>query len=115
MRFIAFLVPLTLFAEPVSFTFQDNSDNEDGFIVEAQLPSGEWEDLKILLADITEFEAEAGTHKAWRVRAFNAFGESGSTNEVKKVLPIAPSELAPKKRPTYGRYKSIHTRSRRKS
>lgn len=96
LKALFFLLPLSLYADPVNFTFRDNSDNEDGFIVEGRLPSGDWEEILILLANVTEFQTEADTHEAWRARAFNAFGVSGTTNEVVKRLPSDPSDLKAK-------------------
>lgn len=105
----------TCFADPVPFTFQDNSDNEDGFIVEALNANQQWEEVMRLAPNITEFQAEADTHEAWRVRAFTAFSKSGPTNVVKKEIPEDPSGLEAKKPKQYGRYKSIHTREKRKT
>jgi hypothetical protein len=67
--FLALLAQL-VFADPVSFTFQDNSDNEDGFIVEA-LANGEWIETQRLAANVTEFEiADASQYEGARVWSY---------------------------------------------
>ncbi len=52
---LIFLFPVIAFADPVEFFFTDNSDNEDGFIVEV-IADGEWSEVMRLPANVTEFE-----------------------------------------------------------
>lgn len=93
---LAFLFPVIAFADPVEFVFSDNSDNEDGFIVEV-LADGEWSEVMRLPANVTEFEYDANGLDAVRVAAFNSWGVSDYTNELYKNMPVAPGSLQIKK------------------
>jgi hypothetical protein len=76
--------------EPASLdlTWQDNSDNEDAFEIERALYKGEtaelaFEPLATVGPDVTAYTdtaIEYGQTYAYRVKAKNAFGESGYTN-----------------------------------
>ncbi|MDQ8183619.1 fibronectin type III domain-containing protein [Pelagicoccus sp. SDUM812005] len=72
-------------------TWQDNSDNEDGFYIERSKNGGSFERIATLPANTTTFEdsdTQAGVRYRYRVQAFNSFGVSGYTNISLFELPI---------------------------
>jgi hypothetical protein len=97
--FIAFLLSATAaFAAPaLKLSWQDNSDNEEGFRIERKAGAGEWQPLTTLPANATNYEdaaiAESTTY-AYRVLAFNQWGDSAWSNEATTATgskPAAPS------------------------
>lgn len=78
----------SLFAlDGLTLSWQDNSDNEDGFNVEASRDGGEFVVVGSVTQDETEFvhtipDEDRSALFAYRVNAFNAFGNSGYTNTV---------------------------------
>ena len=65
----------------------DNSDTEEGFCVECKDgDDGPWNQvagrIPANLPSFTDYGLERGQKYAYRVRAFNASGESNWTNEV---------------------------------
>jgi hypothetical protein len=83
-------------AVSANLTWQDNSDNEDGFIVEA-LSNGEWVEVQRLPSNTTDLDLDITNFDAFRVAAYNAWGVSGYTNELHKDMPNAPGSLKIKK------------------
>ncbi|MBK1876616.1 fibronectin type III domain-containing protein [Pelagicoccus mobilis] len=70
-------------AGQLSLTWQDNSDNEDGFEVERALVGESFGLLSTVGPDSESYVDDAvvpGLEYEYRVRAFNAFGYSGYTN-----------------------------------
>lgn len=66
--------------------WQDNSDNEDGFKVERKTPSipgDNFGEIGTVGPDITIYKdvVNDGQQRCYRVRAFNAAGNSAYTNE----------------------------------
>jgi len=86
----------------INLSWADNSPNENGFEIERKAgPDGEW----VLLEAVPENQTahadtglELGTTYTYRVRAFNANGESGWSNEAfataAVMLPAAPDGLS---------------------
>ncbi|MCP4689994.1 MAG: DNRLRE domain-containing protein [Desulfobacterales bacterium] len=76
----------------VSLTWIDNSDNEEGFILERKVDDGSFTVLAELPADAEAF-ADPGLaplHEyAYRVKAVNNFGDSGYSNEVSEYIAEA--------------------------
>ncbi len=77
-------------AGQLSLTWQDNSDNEDGFEVERSLLGESFGILATVGPDEEAYVDESivpGLEYEYRVRAFNAFGYSGYTNVSVGVMP----------------------------
>ena len=88
----------TLFGADLVLTWQDNSDNEDGFEIWRQQNGGEWLLIAATNSDddtFTDGVIPIGTTLAYRVRAWNQFGESGWTNivSIRTYPPAAPTSL----------------------
>jgi|SRR5215831_9902718 len=87
-----------LFAVTLSFT--DNSDNEDGFIVQKTI-SGDcstgWYEVTRLGVNITVWADDLGQPgDCYRVDAFNADGESAFTNTAQVPTPVTlPTQPPP--------------------
>lgn len=69
-----------------NLTWQDNSDNEDGFKVERKTPSipgDTFGEIAQVGANVATFKDTVtdGQERCYRVRAFNASGDSTFTNE----------------------------------
>ncbi len=79
----------------VTLSWQDNSDNEDGFRVYRQLVGGTFETLGTTAPNVPTFQDANGVPGAcYKVTAFNLAGESGPSNTVCLPLPpTAPSSL----------------------
>ena len=80
------------------FSFTDQSDNEDGFIVMRQVGDAEPTQLLTLDAGVTAFtdpDIPLGETINWWVYAWNAYGDSANTNIVTIVtmVPNGPSDL----------------------
>ena len=78
------------YAGQLSLTWQDNSDNEDGFEVERALRGESFGLLATVGVDAESYLDESvvpGLEYEYRVRAFNAFGYSGYTNVSVGVSP----------------------------
>jgi len=96
-----FLVPALVFAQVVSIThtltWVDNSDNEDGFRIESRVGrTGAFTDIGSVGAGVVTFEdvVSDGAERCYRVRAFNAAGFSGYTNEACGLSkPLDPDGL----------------------
>ena len=88
----------TLLGADLVLTWQDNSDNEDGFEIWRQQNGGEWLLIAATNADddtFTDGVIPIGTTLSYRVRAWNQFGESGWTNlvSIRTYPPAAPTSL----------------------
>lgn len=67
-----------------SLTWQDNSDNEDGFKIERKSsPTDTFGEIGTVGANVTAYTDTVldGLQRCYRVRAFNAAGDSAFTNE----------------------------------
>jgi hypothetical protein len=93
IRQAPWLVLLSLIALPsltigaqLTLTWPDNSGNESGYRVERKIDSGgTYGEIAALAANstgYTDFNLAASTTYCYRVRAFNAAGVSGYSNEV---------------------------------
>jgi hypothetical protein len=92
------LLATTLSAADLTLTWQDNSDNEDGFEVWRQVNDGQWELIAATGPDSPTFNdgvIPIGVILRYRVRAWNQFGESDFSNEIMigTFPPAAPSGL----------------------
>ncbi len=82
-----------------NLTWNDNSDNEDGFKIERRTPSipgDTYGEIGQVGANVTSYKdnVQTGEQRCYRVRAFNSSGDSGYTNEVCALpKPIDPDGL----------------------
>jgi titin len=82
----------------INLTWADNSNNESGFRIERKAgATGAYAVVAAVNANVTSYP-DTGLNFAgeyfYRVRAFNAGGTSGYTNEINAVtLPLAPGNL----------------------
>lgn len=88
----------TLIGADLVLQWQDNSDNEDGFEIWRQQNDGEWLLIAATNADdatFTDGVIPIGTTLAYKVRAWNQFGESDWSNivSIKTYPPAAPTSL----------------------
>ena len=68
----------------IRLTWRDNSNKEEGFLVERRRPGGSWGEIQRLGRNRTEYtdrELEPNTKYCYRVRAFNDAGTSNPTRE----------------------------------
>jgi hypothetical protein len=86
----------------INLTWSDNSSNENGFQVE-RLVNGTWTQVAVVGANVTSWQdtgLAAGTSYSYRVRAYNAAGESAYSNTASATTspaattPSAPANLA---------------------
>jgi hypothetical protein len=78
--------------------WQDNSDNEDGFKIERKTPSipgDTFGEINQVAANVTTYTDSVtdGQQRCYRVRAFNATGNSAYTNEA-CGLPVPKDPLS---------------------
>jgi uncharacterized protein (TIGR02145 family) len=87
----------------ITISWSDNSDNEEGFKIERS-PNGtsDWTEIATVGAGITNFQnisLTPSTTYFYRVRAFNAAGNSGfsntsnATTKINVPVPAAPTDL----------------------
>jgi len=77
-------------------TFEDNSDNEDGFKIERKIEGGSYSVIKTLSKNTTNFtdnSVSPNTKYYYRVYAFNTFGSSSMSNEF--ILEVPPCGIKP--------------------
>jgi FtsP/CotA-like multicopper oxidase with cupredoxin domain len=80
----------------ITLGWQDNSNNETGFIVERSDNGGAFTQIGTTLAGVATYVDSTGTQNntyAYRVAAFNPLGNSPYTNTVQVSPPAAPTSL----------------------
>lgn len=88
----------------VNLSWNDNSDNEAGFIMEASADGGEFVEIGRTEENVSNFthviaDEDRNVEFVYRVKAFNFFAESGYSNTVKakgkyfEALEDAPEGL----------------------
>ena len=89
---------IVLAAILATLTWQDNSDNEDGFIVERKLlVGGVFQQIATVIANttkLTDMGVQEGFHYCYRVLAFNKIGLSKYSNEACTVKDINGNLIA---------------------
>ncbi|NPV90546.1 MAG: hypothetical protein HPY50_07230 [Firmicutes bacterium] len=88
----------------IVLSWEDKSNNESGFKIERK-SSGDFEQIATVAADIESFQdlnLDAATSYAYRIRAYNAFGDSSYTNEataktdsISIITPQIPPSIPP--------------------
>ncbi len=84
----------------IDLTWTDNSNNEDGFKIERHAGDGNFAEIASVGANVASF-SDAGLNSSttytYRVRSFNASGNSGFSNEASATtgtpIPAAPTSL----------------------
>ena len=74
----------------VDLNWIDNASNEDGFRIERRTGTGAWAQVKTVGADAIKWADETvlpATAYGYRIRAYNAGGESGWSNEFTVTTP----------------------------
>jgi hypothetical protein len=96
------LTATTVDHQRIDLAWADNSADETGFRIERKTePSGTFALIATVGANVTKYYntgLQSGTAYTYRVRAFNAGGDSGHSNEATAstdvaTLPAAPSDL----------------------
>jgi hypothetical protein len=105
MAVLFLLIASPAFAQTANLSWTDNSNNEDGFVIERSLNKGAFTVLAagvgvnvITFSDSTLVaDPQVDNEYCYRVAAFNTAGQSGYTNTacitVKRTLPADPSNL----------------------
>ena len=80
-----FLLTFSLAAADLNLSWNDNSDNEDGFVVERSQDAGPFVEVGgtgVNEASYIDVDVPIGVSLKYRVKAVNQFGDSGYSNEV---------------------------------
>jgi chitodextrinase len=92
-------VALAVSSSQINLTWQDNSSNESGFMVQrASSSSGPWTQIGIVGANVTSCAhtgLTASTTYFYRVCAYNASGNSSYSSVTSATTPAAPDTTAP--------------------
>lgn len=80
-------------AAEIRLTWQDKSDDEQGFRIERRVAGGSFAEIATVAANVTAYQdqtVQAGTSYTYRVRAQNAGGNSSYSNEARATTPSSP-------------------------
>lgn len=81
--------------DQIDLTWYDNSDNEDGFKIERSLDASNFDQIDTVGANVTTYSNTGlaeNTLYWYRVRAYNAGGNSGYSNIANDTTPACPGE-----------------------
>ena len=85
-------------AAELTLSWNDNSNNEDGFRIERSLDGSSFTEIATVGANVATYEDTTiaeGQNYTYRVRAFNEFGDSGYSNSASgSVEPSGSNETA---------------------
>jgi len=84
------LVPVVVFAAELTLNWNDNSTNENGFLIERGLDGTNFVTVADTPADVTTYKdtgLDPSTEYFYRVRAYNDFGNSGYSNIASATTP----------------------------
>jgi regulation of enolase protein 1 (concanavalin A-like superfamily) len=86
-------------ATTVNLAWSDNSDNEDGFVIERQTAGGAWQPIATTQAShYQDTTVAAATGYSYRVEAFNSVGSSEYSNIASATTPpiiVPPPPVVP--------------------
>jgi len=74
----------------IDLSWNDNSNNEDGFKIERKFGGGSFTEIATVNSDVTTYNdtgLSANTMYTYRVRAYNTAGDSGYTSEASVTTP----------------------------
>jgi titin len=96
------LTPFPISSSQIDLTWQDNSSDETGFKIERKTGSGSYSQIATVVAGVTSYSStglSASTTYYYRVRAYNAGGNSDYSNEASAMTlaaaPVAPTLKSP--------------------
>ncbi|MBU1487256.1 gliding motility-associated C-terminal domain-containing protein, partial [bacterium] len=79
------------FSTQTNLSWQDNSDNEEGFKIERKMAGGVWKEIAIVETNVINYSDSSGldpnTTCSYRVKAYNAKGDSDYSNETSVTTP----------------------------
>lgn len=82
----------------MDLSWDDNSDNEDGFIIERSLDSAAFNTIDTVGVDVTNYMDTSGLEQAtryyYRVKAYNSFGDNGSSIVGASTWSVGVSEFS---------------------
>ena len=91
------LITTPISSSQINLTWQDNSSDETGFKIERKTGSGSYSQIATVGAGVTSYSntlLSAGTTYYYRVRAYNAVGNSDYSNEA-SATTLPPPPAAP--------------------
>ncbi len=86
------LVPECATAAQLTLTWSDNASNETSYRIERKIGSGSYSEIAVLPVDTetyTDINLAGSTNYCYRVRALNAAGSSGYSNEACRTTSIS--------------------------
>jgi hypothetical protein len=100
LAYLLILIPTSVIAAQLTLTWTDNSDNEDGFVIERSTNGTAFLPVNTVSSNVdtyVDLTLEPDTQYWYRVKAFNAAGDSGYTNVASATTN---PELAPPTSPS---------------
>ena len=92
---VGLMAAVPTLAAQLTLTWTDNADNESGFRIERRLnPTGSYSEITTLGPNVTSYAdttVAAGQGYCYRLRAYNAEGNSGYSNEACGTAATLPS------------------------
>ena len=99
LRFLAFGSLLsTAYAGQLTLSWNESSDNEEGFKIERSVDGGSFQQIATVgvnVATYTDVTVEDNQSYAYRLKAFNRFGDSGYSNTASGVSRPTGAERTP--------------------
>jgi hypothetical protein len=98
-------VATSISSSQINLTWQDNSSDETGFKIERKTGYGSYSQIATVGAGVTSYSSvylSAGTTYYYRVRAYNAAGNSDYSNEASAATLAPPPSIPTLKSPASG-------------